>query len=134
MSIPLTATQASALPSTLRNTIYSTLLSNGGIRTIESTLTQLLQTSGFQAALRAYITDLFRTGQATTAGEAFELAMARIRECMADDAAAAAVNGSVDGDDAERDRIVLRVPEEVVREGSRVVKRELEKVVVIEVE
>ncbi|KAF1933170.1 uncharacterized protein M421DRAFT_88443 [Didymella exigua CBS 183.55] len=110
MSIPMTPAQASALPSALRNSIYSSLLSSGGIRSIEGTLTQLLQTSGFQAQLRAYIAELFRTGQATTAHDAHVLAMARIRECMRDDA------GTGDGASGPD----LRVPDLVVREGSRV--------------
>ena len=139
-TIPLSQPQATALPSTLRNSIYSTLLSSGGIRTIESSLTQLLQSSGFQATLRAYVTDLFRTGQATTANEAYALAMNRIKECMAEGEKGAArpngangVNGT--GDEGEAgEGADLRLPAEVVREGSKVVRRELERVVEIEVE
>lgn len=116
----------------MRNNIYSTLLSTGGIRNIESALIQLLQTSGFQQQLRDYITDLFRTGQATTANEAYELAMARIRECMAAGERETGRNG-VNGDgDGVVEPLDLRLPSEVVREGSRVVKRELERVVVIQ--
>lgn len=121
MSVTMSPAQASTLPASLRNSIYSTLLSSGGIRSIESTLTQLLQSSGFQASLRAYITDLFRTGQATTANEAFNLAMTRIKECMAEE-----------GDGGEEGEGDLRLPDGVVKEGSRVVRRELERVVVIE--
>ena len=132
MSVTISAGQAAALPSALRNNIYSTLLSTGGIRNIESALTQLLQTSGFQYHLRAYITDLFRTGQATTANEAYELAMARIRECMAAGERETGGNG-VNGDmEVVVEALDLRLPSDVVREGSRVVKRELERVVVIE--
>ncbi|OSS44684.1 hypothetical protein B5807_10583 [Epicoccum nigrum] len=133
MSVIMSAGQASALPSSLRNSIYSTLLSTGGIRNIESALVQLLQTSGFQYHLRVYITDLFRTGQATTANEAYDLAMARIRECMAEGERETGRSG-VNGDDGEVEAGDLRLPSEVVREGSRVVKRELERVVVIETE
>lgn len=132
MSVAISPGQASALPSALRNNIYSTLLSTGGIRNIESALIQLLQTSGFQQQLRDYITDLFRTGQATTANEAYELAMARIRECMAAGERETGRNG-VNGDgDGVVEPLDLRLPSEVVREGSRVVKRELERVVVIQ--
>jgi hypothetical protein len=129
MSVTISAGQASALPSALRNSIYSTLLSTGGIRNIESALIQLLQTSGFQHHLRAYITELFRTGQATTANEAYQLAMARIRECWADGERETAGNG-IFGEVVEAQD--LRLPSELVREGSRVVKRELERVVIIE--
>lgn len=132
MSITMTPAQASALPSTLRNSIYSSLLSSGGIRTVESTLTQLLQSTGFQAHLRSYITELFRTGQATTAHEAYTLAMNRIKECMRE--GANGVNGlsaHASGDEGEAD---LRLPDSVVREGSKVVRRELERVVEIEMD
>ena len=140
MSVTLSPGQASALPSSLRNSIYSSLLSSGGIRNIESTLTQLLQTTGFQASLRAYITELFRTGQATSAPEAYTLAMNRIKECMAEggkDGQKSGVNGTNgtngDGDDG-RGVGDLRLPSEVVSEGSKCVKRELEKIVEIETE
>lgn len=125
--LALTPAQASTLPSPLRNSIYAHLLSSGGIRTIEATLTQLLQTTGFQASLRAYMTDLFRTGQATSAPEAYELAMRRIRVCMAE----AEENGGENGDDAGWD---LKLPDKVIKEGGRVVRRELERVVEIDVE
>ncbi|KZM26492.1 uncharacterized protein EKO05_0005431 [Ascochyta rabiei] len=142
MSIHLTPTHASALPSDLRNSIYSALLSSGGIRNIEATLTQLLQTSGFQASLRAYITELFRTGQATTANEAYALAMERVRESMAEGESegegskASAVNGGAygNGEDEATETLHLRLPRDVVRDGTRCVRRELEKVVQIDVE
>lgn len=146
MSVTLSPGQASALPSSLRNSIYSSLLSSGGIRNIESTLTQLLQTTGFQASLRTYITELFRTGQATSAPEAYTLAMNRIKECMAEggkNGQKAGVNGTNgtngtnvsngDGDDG-REVGDLRLPSQVVIEGSKCVKRELEKIVEIEME
>lgn len=134
MSITMSPAQASALPSDLRNSIYSSLLSSGGIRNIESTLTQLLQSTGFQASLRAYITDLFRTGQATTANEAYDLAMTRIKECMADGAEKSGANEHVNGDGEVEDLGDLELPTEVVTEGSKVVRRELEKVVEIEMD
>ena|SRR5690242_10213044 len=129
MSISIPPARASALPSALRNSIYSALLSSGGIRSIESTLTQLLQSTGFQAQLRAYITDLFRTGQATTARDAYGLAMERVRACMA----AGTTENSGDSDDKDSD-MELKIPPQVVKEGSRVVRRELERVVMIEAE
>lgn len=144
MTTTLPPSSAHTLPAPLRNAIYSSLLSSGGIRTIECTLTQALQTSGFQATLRAYITDLFRTGQATTAPEAYALAMERIRVCMAEDEGSGGngkgegngngngVNGN--GSGIEGDGVDLRVPEQVVREGGRVVRREVERVVEIEME
>lgn len=74
---------------------------------------------------------MFRTGQATTAHEAYTLAMTRIRESMRD-AAAAPTNGHASEDEvAAAD---LRIPDTVVREGSKVVRRELERVVDIDMD
>ncbi|KAF9700817.1 hypothetical protein EKO04_001935 [Ascochyta lentis] len=149
MAIPLSPTTATALPSNLRNNIYSSLLSSGGIRNIETTLTQLLQTTGFQASLRAYITDLFRTGQATTANEAYALAMERVRECVVEEGEdkekerkKKKVNGGVNGGGEDEgsgsgsgsEVVELRLPREIVVEGTKCVRRELEKVVQIDVE
>ena len=79
-SISVSTTQAqSGISQDLRNNIYSALLSGDGIRNIESTLDESLRVSGFKDALRAYITDLFRSGQATTCEEARNLAMQKIR-------------------------------------------------------
>jgi hypothetical protein len=136
-TITMPASQSAALPSDLRNSIYSSLLSSGGIRNIESTLTQLLQTTGFQATLRTYITELFRTGQATSAPEAYAIAMNRIKESMTDDAERAnGTNGTngVNGGGDDGDDTDLKLPKEVIIEGTKCVKKELERVVEVTLE
>jgi hypothetical protein len=137
--ISMTTTQASnGLSPTLRNNIYTALLSGHGIRNIESSLDESLAASGFKDRLREYITELYRSGQATTAEEARSMAMARIRVQMEesetkdkkDKKKSNGVNGTHEEDGAES--IDLRVPEGSVQLGTRTVMRELERVCEIE--
>jgi hypothetical protein len=126
-AVALSPDQAhAAIPQDMRNAIYSALLSGDGIRNIEATLDHHLQTSGFKASLRAYMTDLFRSGQATTAVEARDMAMARIRAHLQQQLAApdASANGSTDTHDVD-----LSIPPVAITEGTKSVRAELEKVV-----
>jgi hypothetical protein len=124
--IPITTSQAqTGLSPTLRNNIYSALLSGSGIRNIESTLDESLRSSGFKDNLRAYITDLFRSGQASTCEEARELAMARIREQMR---GGGGESNGVNGGDDGGEQIDLKIPKEAIDVGAKTVMRELEKV------
>jgi hypothetical protein len=119
-----------AIPQDMRNAIYSALLSGDGIRNIEATLDHHLQTSGFKASLRAYMTDLFRSGQATTAVEARDMAMARIRAHLQQqlaDAPDTGANGSSAAADAHD--VDLSIPPIAITEGTKSVRAELEKVV-----
>jgi hypothetical protein len=119
-----------AIPQDMRNAIYSALLSGDGIRNIEATLDHHLQTSGFKASLRAYMTDLFRSGQATTAVEARDMAMARIRAHLQQqlaDAPDTGANGSSAAADAHD--VDLSIPPVAITEGTKSVRAELEKVV-----
>lgn len=158
--VPVPATEAtSAISLQLRNNIYSALLSGPGIRAIETTLDEALRSTGFRDNLRTYITFLFRSGQATTAEEAYNLAMHRIKDAMADATASATANGDADVDttttttttitngvngatttttaaddeptpqSAEAPpNVSLKIPNEVVARGTKVVMRELAKV------
>jgi hypothetical protein len=134
--IPVTTTQAqSGISRELRNNIYSALLSGDGIRNIESTLDESLRASGFKDNLRAYITDVFRSGQATTCEEARELAMAKIREQTR--GAGASTNGNSssngvnstngNGEDAASD-INLQIPKTTIDTGAKTIMKELHKV------
>jgi hypothetical protein len=130
--IPITTTQASSgISPDLRNNIYSALLSHGGIRTIESVLDETLRSTGFHDALKAYITEILRSGQATTAEQARNLAMAKIHEQMRADGGAktnGAVNGNGTSTNGEVEELDLRIPKEAVRKGTKTIMRELEKV------
>ncbi|CBX96725.1 hypothetical protein IAQ61_005412 [Plenodomus lingam] len=138
MAVQITPTQAtSGISLSLRNNIYSALLSGPGIRNIEATLDECLRSSGFRDNLKTYITHLFRSGQATTAEEAYKLAIEKIKEAMADlDPSATTTNGndanhgSANPDDAAGEglNVHLNIPKEVVTKGTKVVLRELEKI------
>ncbi|KAF2785706.1 hypothetical protein K505DRAFT_261480 [Melanomma pulvis-pyrius CBS 109.77] len=144
----------------MRNDIYSALLSGSGIRTIEATLEHELQATGWIADLKAYITQLLRSGECTTVAEL----NAKVREKIklgADGGAAEAEgnrsreNESENGNESGNEKangngltngtsngngingngthtstseFDLRLPERAVREGVRVVRRELDKV------
>ena len=130
--VSMTTDQAqSGISQELRNNIYSALLSEGGIRNIESTLDEQLRASGFQDELKRYITDLFRSGQATTAEEARNLAMDKIREQMRagqTNGTANGTNGTANANGDDSDDYQLRIPHEAVRQGTKSVMKELEKV------
>ncbi|KAF1940068.1 hypothetical protein EJ02DRAFT_240041 [Clathrospora elynae] len=130
--IVTTAQAKSGISQDLRNNIYSALLSGDGIRNIESTLDELLRSSGFKDSLRDYITDLFRSGQASTCEEARNIAMERIREqtrgvqTNGTNGTNGTANGNGNGEAA--DEIHLKVPKEVIDKGVKTVMKELERV------
>lgn len=111
----------------LRNNIYSALLSGDGIRNIEHALDRQLAESGFKDELRRYITDLFRSGQVATVEEARVLAMDKIRLQSRDEPQANGANGAngMNGDASEYD---LKIPKKAVVEGTKSVRKELERV------
>jgi hypothetical protein len=112
----------------LRNNIYSALLSGDGIRNIEGTLDRQLAESGFKDELRRYVTDLFRSSQATTVDEARALAMAKIKQQMqGEDDQSNGANG-LNGANGEDQKYDLKIPNKAIVEGTKGVRKELEKV------
>ncbi|KAF2126559.1 hypothetical protein P153DRAFT_297523 [Dothidotthia symphoricarpi CBS 119687] len=123
--VTMTTSQAqSTIPPTTRNQIYTALLSGDGIRNIESTMTHELQASGFMDQLKDYITDLFRSGQATTMEQARTMAMDKIKQQQRGAKSANGANGSA----SEAVEYDLKVPQKAVAAGAKTVQRELEKV------
>lgn len=131
MSTPITMTTAEAqnhISQDLRNNIYSALLSGDGIRNIEASLDRQLAESGFKDELRRYVTDLFRSGQATSVDEARALAMERIKQHLqGDDDQSNGTNG-INGANGEEQKYDLKIPNKAIVEGTKTVRRELEKV------
>ncbi|KAF2279958.1 uncharacterized protein EI97DRAFT_454899 [Westerdykella ornata] len=134
--IPLSPAQAHTLSNETRNELYSALLSSTGILNIEATLTHELQRSGWLDSLKQYITQLLRTGEATTVDQI----MAKVREKTGLEALAgehmngggAATNGvngvnGVNGHEAG-EGLDLKIPIQALAEGSKTIRRELEKV------
>jgi hypothetical protein len=115
----------------LRNNIYSALLSGDGIRNIEGTLDRQLAESGFKDELRRYVTDLFRSGQATTVDEARALAIEQIKQQMQGDQdqskSANSING-LNGMNGDEQKYDLKIPSRAIAEGTKTVRKELEKV------
>jgi hypothetical protein len=112
----------------LRNNIYSALLSGDGIRNIEGTLDRQLAESGFKDELRRYVTDLFRSSQATTVDEARALVMAKIKQQMqGEDDQSNGANG-LNGANGEDQKYDLKIPNKAIVEGTKGVRKELEKV------
>ncbi|KAH7384232.1 hypothetical protein DE146DRAFT_622919 [Phaeosphaeria sp. MPI-PUGE-AT-0046c] len=115
----------------LRNNIYSALLSGDGIRNIEGSLDRQLAESGFKDELRRYVTDLFRSGQATTVDEARALAMEKIKHQMqGDDVQSNGISSadSFNGANGHEEQYDLKIPNKAIVEGTKTVRRELEKV------
>lgn len=111
----------------LRNNIYGALLSGEGIRNIEATLDRQLAESGFKDELRRYVTDLFRSGQAATVEEARVLAMDKIREQSRESNGTNGVHGT-NGNHVDSAEYDLKIPNKAVVEGTKTVRKELEKV------
>lgn len=114
----------------LRNNIYSALLSGDGIRNIEGTLDRQLAEAGFKDELRRYVTDLFRSGQASTVEEARTLAMEKIKQQMREEQGNATngVNGINGNHPEDSQKYDLKIPHKALVEGTKSVRRELEKV------
>jgi hypothetical protein len=112
----------------LRNNIYSALLSGDGIRNIEGTLDRQLAESGFKDELRRYVTDLFRSGQATTVDEARALALEQIKAQMQGDEEQSNGANGLNGMHGDEQKYDLKIPSKAIAEGTKTVRKELEKV------
>ncbi|KAH7139322.1 hypothetical protein B0J11DRAFT_516556 [Dendryphion nanum] len=125
-SLPI-AQASHDLTQDFRNELYAALLSGTGIRNIETTLSQELQESGWLDKLKAYMQYLLREGLVTSHPELMEKVMEKIKSSNTD-----ATNGTngVNGTNghSEGEEIDLRLPERVTRQGSKVVRQEVEKV------
>lgn len=115
-----------------RNAIYSALLSSGSIPQIQNTLTHELETSGFLSTLREYITSLLRSGECTTMDEVMQRVTQKID---AQRTGSAETNGHTNGTNGngvngvgEEGDWDLKIPDKTIKEGVKVVRKELEKV------
>lgn len=129
VSVP--ATSASELSSALQTELTAALISNGSIPRIQSAITHELQLAGWTTNLRAYIQDLLRSGECTTYNEVMNKVLAEAKPA----------NASADGVNGDSKKLTngvngvhrktseegsIRVPDRAVREGIRVVRKELE--------
>jgi hypothetical protein len=131
VSIPASQAQ-NGIPQETLNSILSALLSTGGINNIESSLTHDLQRSGWLDKLAEYVRELFRSGECSTVKEA----MAKVKDKIERDGAFKAngttngVNGAngTNGNSHSDDDVNLAMPEKAISNGSKVVRKELDKV------
>ncbi|GAM88924.1 hypothetical protein ANO11243_069580 [Dothideomycetidae sp. 11243] len=109
----------------LQNQITGALIANGSIPTIQSALLHELQAAGWTAALRAFVVQLVRSGECTKYDELMDRVLEESMKGVVSERTRA-VNGSVAT--GNRPGQELRVPDSAIKEGIKVVKKELEKV------
>ncbi|KZF26949.1 hypothetical protein L228DRAFT_235953 [Xylona heveae TC161] len=149
----ISGTQLAQLDPELRSSINSALLHNGGITRIHAQLLDNLQRTGWTAAIHTRCLELLRSGECTT----YDRLMKRILAEVAATGGGSGSNGSSSGggsfssDDAKaRTNGVgaghkagsnakntspnVRVPENVIQDGVRLVKKELEDIAEVTVE
>jgi hypothetical protein len=150
-TLPADPNSTAAPESRLQKQIIDALLYNGGHSSIEHVLDHELAASGWTTNLRTYVQMLFRSGECTTFNEAME----RVMKCVGvggrpgnekKEVNGETTNGA--GPSSAAGSLVtqhqpikdmenggqLSIPEKVVTEGVKAVRKELEKICEIEVD
>ena len=122
---------ARGLPQALFSDIASALLSAGAIPRIQAALLHELQACGWTGSLRAFVLDLIRTGECSTYDEIMTRVLA---EARGDDATSPAGEHGERARGRSSDDGAIRLPDKVVREGLRVVRKELDDVVDVDLD
>ncbi|KIW03795.1 hypothetical protein, variant [Verruconis gallopava] len=124
----------------LHDTLSTALLEAHSIPAIEKVLAQSLAEAGWTTELRAYIQRLVRSGECTNYQQILKKVMAAVTTGKEGSANGAVQNGEGDAAAANANTTNavgtsdLRIPEKVVRDGVMAVRKELEKVVTIDVD
>jgi len=113
----------------LHDTLSNALLEAHSVPAIEAVLSHELAQSGWTNELRAYIQKLVRSGECTNYQQILKRVMATVTTGKEGGDGEKEKNG--DGGEAKAE---LRIPEKVVREGVKVVRKELERVVTVVVD
>jgi hypothetical protein len=148
MSAPTSAPKinTSALPSNLPNNsikplppkIYKeltdTLVSAHAIGRLEAALTQNLSATGWTSNLRTYITTLLRSGECSSREEVLAKVMAAISQGMDQGKAetTSSKKGAANASQTESEGVAI--PQEIVKDGIKLVKAELEKAINVNVD
>ncbi|KAG8631036.1 hypothetical protein KVT40_000176 [Elsinoe batatas] len=111
----------------LQNQITGALIANGSIPTIQSSLLHELQASGWTTTLRNYVVALVRSGECTKYDELMDRVLEESMKGLGD--RTRATNGNTSSNKSGQE---LRIPDSAIKEGIKVVKRELEKVCEVE--
>jgi hypothetical protein len=114
----------------LHDTLSTALLEARSIPAIEKVLSQSLAEAGWTNDLRNYIQKLVRTGECTNYQQILQRVLGEVTTGKE-----ARTNGAADKDkDKGEEGGELKIPEKVVREGVKVVRKELERVVTVVVD
>ena len=112
--------------SSLQNQLTSGLIANGSIPNIQAALLHELQASGWTANMRSYIVQLMRSGECTKYDDLMDKVLEEsMKGIMADKDKAKPNGATTNGKLASGD---MRIPENAIKEGIKVVKKELEKI------
>ena len=112
-----------SLPPSTQAALTAALLSANSVPRIESALAQALSESGWTANMRTYITQLVRSGECVSYADVMKRVMAAVR-ADEDGGVKVLVNGGL----AEKDGPGVGLPVDVLKEGVRAVRGEVEKV------
>ncbi|KAE9967186.1 hypothetical protein BLS_006525 [Venturia inaequalis] len=128
---PSPGTQSKPLPPSMNQVLTAALLqsqhnpSQSSIPVIERTLTEELAKAGWTSALRSHVQNLVRSGECSSYSEIMKRVLLDIR----------LPEGKEDKKDvSEEAKKSLAVPQSVVDEGIKVIRKELEKVAVVVVD
>ena len=108
----------------LHNQLTGGLIANNSIPVIQATLLHELQASGWTANLREFITQLMRSGECTRYDDLMDRVLEEAMKGVVAERSrsnGATANGKAGAHD-------LRIPDRAIKEGIRVVKKELEKI------
>ncbi|KAF4551183.1 Hypothetical protein D9617_14g076400 [Elsinoe fawcettii] len=113
----------------LQNQITGALIANGSIPTIQASLLHELQASGWTTTLRNYVVALVRSGECTKYDELMDKVLEEALKGVTDRTRATTNGNATNGNKPGQE---LRIPDSAIKEGIKVVKKELEKVCEVE--
>jgi hypothetical protein len=126
------ASSSTPLPQNLVNDITTALLTANAIPRIQAVLNHELAATGWTANLRSFVLQLLRSGECTTYDELMERVLEEVRSKPGQQMTEKSING-VNGTGNSKvqsgksvDEGGLLVPDKAVREGIKVVRKELE--------
>ncbi|KAF1815365.1 hypothetical protein P152DRAFT_446438 [Eremomyces bilateralis CBS 781.70] len=121
---PTTRRAPQPLPADLRASLTSALLAQNSIPRIHQTLSHELASSGWTNALREHVKELLRSGQAQSYGEVMRLV---VEGALKEEGGKNGEEANGEGNGVAQAE-VIKIPEKAVKEGLRVVRKELERV------
>ncbi|GAB7351141.1 hypothetical protein MBLNU459_g1597t2 [Dothideomycetes sp. NU459] len=110
--------------------LTTALVDAGSIPVIQATLLHELQASGWTANLRAYLTALMRSGECTKYDELMDRVLDEVTKDLGTRPRSAKASSAAADKDAGASG--LQIPDAAIKQGVKVVKKELEKVCVVD--